>query len=99
MAAGSVLGRAPATQSRAVAMPRVCAVDLCRRERPSGGMHRKAEEEPMVELLATTTTQRGPTRLPIPPSLVAAQQAGDPRGAPLLVAEPARVIEPTQVAD
>ena len=29
-------------------------------------MDRKAEEEPIAELLATTTTPRGPARLPIP---------------------------------
>src|SRR6516225_432876 len=29
-------------------------------------MDRKAEEEPIAERLATTTTPRGPTRLPIP---------------------------------
>jgi hypothetical protein len=40
----------------------------------AGGMDRKAEEEPMAELLATTTMQRGPTRLPIP-FMVDAQQA------------------------
>jgi hypothetical protein len=31
-------------------------------------MDRKAEEEPIAELWATTTTPRGPTRLPITPS-------------------------------
>jgi hypothetical protein len=37
-------------------------VDLGRRERPSGGMARKAEEEPIVELSAATTTPRGAFR-------------------------------------
>ena len=39
------------------------------------GGDRKAEEEPMVVLWATTTTPRGPTRLPDASSLAAAQQA------------------------
>src|SRR5216684_1261691 len=42
--------------------PGACPVDLGRRERPSGGMDRKAEEEPIAELLATTTTPRGALR-------------------------------------
>src|SRR5215831_15114644 len=41
----------------------------------AGGMHRKAEEEPIAELWATTTTPRGAR----PGD---AQQAGDPRGMP-----------------
>jgi len=41
-------------------------VDPCRRERLSGGMDRKAEEEFIAELWAMTTTQRGPARLPVP---------------------------------
>ena len=43
---------------------------------------RKAEEEPIAELLATTTTPRGPARLPIPPFMAAAQQARDLRDTP-----------------
>src|SRR6266849_5449672 len=44
-----------------------CLVDLGRldlggRERPSGGIARKTEEEPIAELLATTTTPRGALR-------------------------------------
>src|ERR1035438_204906 len=41
---------------------RACLVDLGRRERPSGGMDRKAEDEPIAELLATTTTRRDALR-------------------------------------
>src|SRR5262245_22328423 len=40
---------------------------------------RKAEEEPIAELWATTTTPRGPARLPNASSLADAQQAGDLR--------------------
>ena len=36
-------------------------------------MDRKAEEGPIAELLATTTTPRAPARLPIPPSLADAR--------------------------
>ena len=39
-----------------------CPVDLGRRERPSGGMHRQAEEETIAELSPTTTTPRGALR-------------------------------------
>jgi len=38
-------------------------------------MDRKAEEEPIAELWATTTTPRSPARLPISPFMAAAQQA------------------------
>src|SRR5215467_12805814 len=41
---------------------RVCLVGLGRRERPCGGMGRKAEEELIVELSATTTTPRNALR-------------------------------------
>src|SRR5260370_12735102 len=53
----------PATaRAAAQEMPRACLVDLGRRERPSGGMDRKAEEEPIAELLAATTTPRDALR-------------------------------------
>jgi len=42
---------------------------------PAGGMDRKAEEEPIAELLATTTTPRGARPAD-------AQQAGDLRDTP-----------------
>src|ERR1019366_6896335 len=54
--AGGFDGHQGAPRSRA------CLVDLGRRERPSGGMDRKAEEELIAELLATTTTPRGALR-------------------------------------
>jgi hypothetical protein len=53
----SIRGVSPAEGLSGRSMPSRAAV---------GGMDRKAEEEPIAELLATTTTQRGPTPQPIP---------------------------------
>src|SRR4051812_8833353 len=45
-------------------LSRACPVDLGRREQVAGGVLRKAEEEPIAELWATTRTPRSARRVP-----------------------------------
>src|SRR5690242_9132929 len=56
--------RSPPGGRTSAGVIRPCLVESCRRERQSGGMPRQAEEEPIAELLATTTTPRGALRGP-----------------------------------